>query len=40
MRRAAVFHIDADFAAKAKANGFNSTSLDKLTKLKTSGLLN
>jgi hypothetical protein len=26
--------------SKAKANGFNSTSLDKLNKLKISGLLN
>lgn len=40
MRQAANFHIDADFIAKAKANGFNSTSLEKLTKLKMSGLLN
>ncbi len=39
MRQAAVFHIDADFVAKARANGFNSASLDKLTRLKTSGLL-
>ncbi|SEB48567.1 M56 family metallopeptidase [Terriglobus roseus] len=40
MRQATVFHIDADFIAKAKANGFNSASLEKLTKLKMSGLLN
>jgi beta-lactamase regulating signal transducer with metallopeptidase domain len=40
MRQATNFHIDADFVAKAKANGFNSVSLDKLTKLKMSGLLN
>jgi beta-lactamase regulating signal transducer with metallopeptidase domain len=40
MRQATVFHIDAEFMAKAKANGFNSASLDKLTKLKMSGLLN
>ncbi len=40
MREATAFHIDADFVAKAKANGFNSVSLDKLTKLKMSGLLN
>jgi beta-lactamase regulating signal transducer with metallopeptidase domain len=40
MRQATVFHIDADFIAKAKASGFNSASLDKLTKLKMSGLLN
>jgi beta-lactamase regulating signal transducer with metallopeptidase domain len=40
MRQATNFHIDADFVAKAKANGFNSASLDKLTKLKMSGLLN
>jgi beta-lactamase regulating signal transducer with metallopeptidase domain len=40
VRQAAVFHVDADFVSKAKANGFNSTSLDKLNKLKISGLLN
>jgi hypothetical protein len=40
IREATVFHIDADFIAKAKASGFNSASLDKLTKLKMSGLLN
>jgi beta-lactamase regulating signal transducer with metallopeptidase domain len=40
MREATVFHIDADFIAKAKASGFNGASLDKLTKLKMSGLLN
>ena len=40
MRRATNFHIDADFIAKAKSNGFNTSSLDKLTKLKMSGLLN
>lgn len=39
LRQATVFHIDPGFLAKAKANGFNSTSLDKLTKLKMSGVL-
>jgi beta-lactamase regulating signal transducer with metallopeptidase domain len=37
---AIVFHIDADFVARARANGFKSASLDKLTRLKSSGLLN
>jgi hypothetical protein len=40
MQQATVFHIDAEFIAKAKASGFNSASLDELTKLKMSGLLN
>ena len=40
IRQAAIFHIDAEFVAKAKANGFNSASLEKLNKLKVSGLLN
>jgi beta-lactamase regulating signal transducer with metallopeptidase domain len=39
LREAAVFHVDADFAAKAKAHGFNDASLDKLVKLKMTGLL-
>ena len=32
-------HVDADFVARAKAHGFNSTSFDKLVKLKMTGLL-
>lgn len=40
LRQAIALHIDADFTAKAKANGFDNTSLDKLTRLKMSGLLN
>jgi hypothetical protein len=39
LNEAAVFHVDADFAAKAKAHGFNDASLDKLVKLKMTGLL-
>jgi beta-lactamase regulating signal transducer with metallopeptidase domain len=39
VRRAAVFHVDADFIAKAKSHGFTSASLDKLVKLKMTGLL-
>jgi hypothetical protein len=39
LRQATTFHIDPEFVAKAKANGFNGNSLDKLTKLKMSGLL-
>jgi beta-lactamase regulating signal transducer with metallopeptidase domain len=40
LRKAAVFHIDEDFINKAKAHSFNSTDLDKLVKLKMTGLLN
>jgi bla regulator protein blaR1 len=40
VRKAAVFHIDEDFINKAKAHSFNSTDLDKLVKLKMTGLLN
>ncbi|MEZ2347056.1 M56 family metallopeptidase [Terriglobus sp. RCC_193] len=40
MRQAINFHIDDKFIADAKAHGFNGTDLDKLTKLKMSGLLN
>jgi hypothetical protein len=39
VRQASVFHIDADFIAKAKAHGFDNASLDKLIKLKMTGLL-
>jgi len=39
VKRAAVFHIDEPFMAKAKSHGFNSMTLDKLMKLKISGLL-
>lgn len=40
MRQAMTFHIDDKFVADAKAHGFNGADLDKLTKLKMSGLLN
>lgn len=40
MRQAITFHIDDKFVADAKAHGFNGADLDKLTKLKMSGLLN
>lgn len=39
VQQAAVFHIDEDFINKAKAHSFNSTDLDKLVKLKMTGLL-
>ncbi len=39
MQRAAVFHIDDKFIAEAKAHGFDSKDLDKLLRLKMSGLL-
>ena len=39
MQRAAVFHIDDKFMADAKAHGFDSKDLDKLLRLKMSGLL-
>jgi len=40
VQKAAVFHIDEDFINKAKAPSCNSTDLDKLVKLKMTGLLN
>jgi beta-lactamase regulating signal transducer with metallopeptidase domain len=40
LQKAAVFHIDQEFIDKAKAHSFNSTDLDKLVKLKMTGLLN
>jgi beta-lactamase regulating signal transducer with metallopeptidase domain len=40
VKKAAVFHIDQEFINKAKAHSFNSTDLDKLVKLKMTGLLN
>jgi beta-lactamase regulating signal transducer with metallopeptidase domain len=39
LQRAAVFHVDADFIAKAKSHGFPENDLDKLVKLKMTGLL-
>jgi beta-lactamase regulating signal transducer with metallopeptidase domain len=39
VQRAMVFHIDDAFIAKAKSHGFTETSLDKLVKLKMTGLL-
>jgi beta-lactamase regulating signal transducer with metallopeptidase domain len=39
VRKAAVFHIDQEFMNKATAHSFNSTDLDKLVKLKMTGLL-
>lgn len=40
VRKAAVFHIDEEFINKAKAHSFDNTDLDKLVKLKMTGLLN
>jgi beta-lactamase regulating signal transducer with metallopeptidase domain len=40
VKQAAAFHIDEEFIGKARAHGFNSTDLDKLIKLKMTGLLN
>jgi beta-lactamase regulating signal transducer with metallopeptidase domain len=40
VQKAAIFHIDQEFMNKAKAHSFNSTDLDKLVKLKMTGLLN
>jgi hypothetical protein len=39
LRRAAVFHLNEKFLADAKAHGFDGKSLDKLLRLKMSGLL-
>jgi hypothetical protein len=39
MQRAAIFHIDDKFIAQAKSHGFDTKDLDKLLRLKMSGLL-
>ncbi len=39
LQRAAVFHIDDKFMSEAKSHGFDSKDLDKLLRLKMSGLL-
>jgi len=39
LHRATVFHLDDKFVADARAHGFNDKDLDKLLKLKMSGLL-
>jgi beta-lactamase regulating signal transducer with metallopeptidase domain len=39
LRRAATFHLDDKFIAEAKSHGFDSKDMDKLLKLKMSGLL-
>jgi beta-lactamase regulating signal transducer with metallopeptidase domain len=39
LRRAAVFHLNDKFLAEAKTHGFDGKSLDKLLRLKMSGLL-
>jgi beta-lactamase regulating signal transducer with metallopeptidase domain len=39
LQQAAVFHIDDKFLAEAKSHGFDSKDLDKLLRLKMSGLL-
>jgi predicted metal-dependent phosphotriesterase family hydrolase len=39
LHRAAVFHLDDKFLADARAHGFTDNNLDKLLRLKMSGLL-
>lgn len=39
MRRAAVFHLDDKFLADARSHGFDAKDVDKLLRLKMSGLL-
>jgi beta-lactamase regulating signal transducer with metallopeptidase domain len=39
LRQAAVFHLDDKFLAEAKSHGFDGTDLEKLLRLKISGLL-
>jgi hypothetical protein len=39
LKRAAIFHLDEKFIAQAKAHGFEEKNLDKLLRLKMSGLL-
>jgi beta-lactamase regulating signal transducer with metallopeptidase domain len=39
LKRAAIFHLDEKFIAQAKAHGFDEKNIDKLMRLKMSGLL-
>ncbi len=39
LERAAIFHVDDKFVAQAKSHGFDDKDLDKLLRLKMSGLL-
>ena len=39
LNRAAIFHVDEKFVSDAKAHGFDGKDLDKLLRLKMSGLL-
>jgi beta-lactamase regulating signal transducer with metallopeptidase domain len=39
LHKAAMFHVDEKFVAEAKAHGFDGKDLDKLVRLKMSGLL-
>ncbi len=39
LKRAAIFHLDDKFIAQAKAHGFDEKNIDKLLRLKMSGLL-
>jgi beta-lactamase regulating signal transducer with metallopeptidase domain len=39
LKRAAIFHLDEKFIARAKAHGFDEKNIDKLMRLKMSGLL-
>jgi hypothetical protein len=39
LHRAAIFHLDEKFLAQAKSHGFDGKDLDKLLRLKMSGLL-
>jgi beta-lactamase regulating signal transducer with metallopeptidase domain len=39
LRRAAIFHLNEKFLASAKAHGFDGNNIDKLLRLKMSGLL-
>jgi hypothetical protein len=39
LKRVAIFHLDEKFIAQAKAHGFDEKNLDKLLRLKMSGLL-
>ena len=39
LKRATIFHIDDNFVAQARAHGFDDKDLDKLLRLKMTGLL-
>ena len=39
LQRAAIFHVNEKFVAEAKSHGFDDKDLDKLLRLKMTGLI-